>query len=172
MTRRRRGIFLIEMLPVLFALGIGGTLMAVGLASIQRSHKRVAEFSNRYASLNDFLRFISRDVRTATTVSLREGDGEDLQYVLAVGDTPRQVVYRFFEDRVERAGFEGDHVADKRWDATHAEFTLDVTRPAGGADAIVDLTVRWKRTAKDDPQPHRRFDVALRCAGEIYHESE
>lgn len=170
---RRRAVFLLEMLPVLLAVAVGGTLMAVGIAAILRSHNRIAQFGNRYAVLHDFLREIRDDVRTATDVTLRGGDDGELQQVLAVGHPPRQVLYRFFEGRVERVGFEADGVPDKQWDMKHTEVELGMERPAApGGDRVVNVTVLWHRSSKDNPEPRRRFEIALRCAVELRHEHE
>ena len=169
MTRRRRAVLLVEMITVLFMLSIGGSLMAVGLASIMRSQRRVAELDNRYAMTNDFLRCLFRDVRKATTASLREGDGAELQQVLVVGEFPRQVSYRFYKQHVERTGFEGDSQAAKLWSPMTADIGVTPVRSVVG-NALVDVTVFWGRTDAQDPEPNRRFDLAVRCAGELDHD--
>lgn len=171
MTHRRRAVFLVEMLSVMFMLAVGGSLIAAGLVSIHRSHKRVAELGNRYAVLNDFLRCLSRDVRMAKTANVRDGDGEDLLQILVIGETPARVSYRFYERHVERAGFEGDNVAAKRWDPMYAAVEILGGRPVEG-DAIVGVTVSWHRTDKNDPEPYRRFDAAVRCAGELSNDTD
>lgn len=170
---QRRAFFLLEMLPVFLAVAVGGTLMAVSIAAILRGHNRIAQFGNRYAVLHDFLREIRDDVRTATDVTLRGGDDGELQQVLAVGHPPQQVLYRFFEGRVERVRFEADGVPDKQWDMMHTEVKLGMERSATpGGDSVVNVTVLWHRSSKDNPEPRRRFEIALRCAGELRHEHE
>ncbi|MHC4696768.1 MAG: type II secretion system protein [Planctomycetota bacterium] len=166
MTRRRRAFLLVEMLTVMFMLAIGGTLMVVGLASIHRSHKRVAEFGNRYALLNDFLRCLSRDVRMAKTATVGDGEGEELRQTLVIGRMPERVLYRFYKGHVERAGFKGDSVAAKRWEPMSAAVKITGSRAVAG-ETIVSVTVSWPRTDKKDPEPNRRFDVAMRCNGEL-----
>lgn len=166
MIRRRRAVFLVEMLTVLLLMAVGGTLMAVGLASIQRSHKRVTAFSNRYSLLNDFLRCVSRDVRMSTTASLRDGDGEGLRQVLVIGEIPEQVTYRFYDRRVERTGFEGDSIAGKRWAPIPAAVKIAGDRARTGG-AVVSVTVTWDRADTDGLESNRRFDASVRCGGEL-----
>ena len=170
--RRRRGIFLIEMLTVLLCVTVGGTLMVVSLASILRNHRQIVELGNRYAVLNDFLRCIREDVRKAAGAELRDGDGAGVRQVLAIGEAPSQVLYRFGEERIQRVGFPGDPVTDKDWNMKHGVVTPGVEPPTGGGDAVVTVTVLWHRTSKDNPEPTRRFDVALRCTGETRHEHD
>ncbi len=169
MTRRRRAVLLVEMLTVLFMMSIGGSLMTIGLASIMRSQRRVADLDNRYAMTNDFLRCVFRDVRRATTASLHEGDGAELQQVLVVGEFPRQVSYRFYKQYVERTGFEGDSQAAKLWSPMTANPGVTPVQSDVGT-ALVDVTVFWGRTDAKDPEPNRRFDLAVRCAGELDHD--
>lgn len=166
MIRCRRAIFLVELLPVLLALAVAGNLLVVSLASIQRSHKRVAEFSNRYALLNDFLRCVSRDVRLATAASLRDGDSEELRQVLVIGESPKQVTYRFYARRVERTGFEGDSVAAKRWAPISAAVEVAGDRARKGG-AVVSVTVTWDRADTGGLESNRRFNVSVRCGGEL-----
>ena len=167
--RRRRAIFLIEMLPVLLAVAVGGGLMLVGLTSIIRSQRRVAELGNRYAVLNDFMRCLRSDVRAAADLDLRD-DNDGAQQVLAIGRPPQQVVYRFLEDRVERIGGTDDPVADKTWDMKHTVVQLDVEPPTGSRAPLVNVTVKWHQASDKDPQPRRRFDATLRCAREVRRE--
>ncbi len=165
MTSRRRAVFLVEMLTVLMILTAGGTLMAVGLASILRSHNRVAEFANRYAVLNDFLRCLSRDVRRATTASLHEGTGEGLRQVLVIGEMPPRVSYRFYQQHVERMGPEGGSALVKLWEPMSAE--VGIGGPSDTVGRVIRVTVYWRRTGAKDPDSDRRFDLSVRCAGEL-----
>ena len=166
MIRKRRAVFLVEMLTVILMVGVGGTLMAVGLGSMLRSQDRVVEFGNRFARTNDFLRCLKRDVRMATTATLREEHGEELRQVLWVGEPPTQITYRFFDHHVERSGGRADDDAAKLWSPMSAEISLM------GTDHVTDstgvsVTVFWRRTGARDPEPNRQFDLAVRCAGEL-----
>ncbi len=161
---RRRAIFLVEMLTVFLCVAIGGTLMTVGLASIVRSHRQIAGFANRYAVLNDFLQWIRHDVRTAEEITLRGGEGGDLQKVLVIGESPRQVLYRFYPGRVERVGFEDDTIADKYWEMKHTDVTIGVEQAGGSGDTVLNMTVQWHRSSKITPEPRRRFDITIRCS--------
>ena len=166
MTTRRRAVFLVEMLTVLLLVSVGGTLMAVGLTSVLRSQRRVAEAGNQYAVLNDFLRCLSRDVRAAETAELLNGDGEDLPQVLLIGVPPKRVSYEFYERYVERTGYEGDRVRGKRWNPMSAVTKVTEGR-SGAGGTIVSVTVSWTRADARDLKPNRRFDTAIRCAGEL-----
>ena len=169
--RRRRAMFLIEMLPVLLAVAVGGGLMLVGITSIIRSQRRVAELGNRYAVLNDFMRCLRADIRAATDLELRYDNDEALQ-VLAIGEPPQQIIYRFREDRVERIGGTDDPVADKTWGMEHTVVQLGLDPPTGNRAPLVNVTIEWHRASDKDPQPRRRFDATLRCAAEVRHESD
>ena len=167
MTHRRRGVLLVELLTVLFMVAIGGSLMVVAVTSILRSHKRVAEFDNRYAVLNDFLQCISRDVRSARIATLRDDDGENLRQVLIIGEAAKQVTYTFYDRHVERTGFEGDSMAAKSWDSLHVVVGIAQDPTRADRTPTVRLTVSWPRSDVDEIEPSRRFDAAIRCAGEL-----
>lgn len=166
---RRRAVFLIEMLTVVFCVAVGGTLMAVSIASIVRDHRRIVEFGGRYAVLNDFLRCLREDVRAASTAESSNGDDAEGKQILAIGEPRQRVLYSFVEDHIERVGFVDDPVADKVWNMKHATVTVGLEPPINGGDALVTVAVTWRRTARDDPAPSRRFEATLRCAGEIRH---
>jgi len=171
MTPRRRGYMLIEMLAVLIAVTVGGSLITAGILSIRRSQDRLAEFANRTALLNDFVQCLRRDVRAATAVRLREGDGEGSPRVLELSDASKHVTYLFDEQRVERVGSGDRAAAAKVWDPMMA--TVSVRGLDGEARrAVVSATVYWYRVKGDVPQPDRRFDFTVRCAGELYHETD
>ena len=170
MRTSRRAMFLIEMLPVLLAVAVGGTLMTVSIASILRSQKRVAELSNRYAILNDFIACLRQDVRAATELALEDGDGDNGERILVIDHGSRKIVYRFLDQHVERTGGEQDPVADKRWTFEHTDFDLALEPSPEGLITLVKVCVWWQRTAKDHPEPRRRFDVTMRCAGMLRHE--
>ena len=173
MTRRHRAYMLIEMLTVFLAVTVCTSLITLGILAIRRSQDRLAEFANRTALMNDFVQCLRRDVRAATTARLGDGESEAFPRVLELGDAPEHVTYLFHGqrvERVERVGADGRSVAPKVWDPMTA--TVSVTglgAEAGGA--IVSATVYWRKTKKDDPRPDRRFDVALRCVGELYDEA-
>ncbi|MBI1826348.1 MAG: type II secretion system protein [Planctomycetes bacterium] len=169
MIMNRRGVFLVEMLTVIVIVGIGGTLMAVGLASMLRSQKRVAEFGNQYAEINDFLRCFSRDVRQSTSVVTHETAGETVRQVVALNLPSGQLVYRFFEQKVEREARPG--IAPKSWTPliAHAEIVSGKSTSNGTG---VSIAVSWRRLGAKDPEPSRRIDRIVRCAGEIGHEDE
>lgn len=166
MRTRRRGFMLIEVLTILMILGIGGTLMAVALSSILRSQQRVADLSNHYAKVTDFIQCFSRDVRMSSTAVLSEGDGDDLRQVLVVGEPPCQVTFRFYSQRVERVGCMGSPVTTKLWTPLDVGVNK-IIGPFEAGGTAVDVTVRWHRTDKKDPEPDRRFDLIVRCAGEL-----
>ncbi len=168
MMRRHRAYMLIEMLTVLMAVAVSGSLITAGILAILRSQDRLAEFANRTAVMNDFVQCLRRDVRAATTARLKGGEG--LPRVLELGDEPEPVTYLFYEERVERVGMDDRAVAAKVWDPMTA--TVSVTGlGAETGEAIVSATVYWQKTKKDDPRPDRRFDFAMRCVGELYNEA-
>lgn len=171
MMPRRRAVLLVHMLTVLLLTATGGGLMMVGLVSILRGQKRVAEFGNRYTVLNDFLRCVSRDVRMATTAALEPDEEGGPRHTLVLGTPPNQVTYRFHDGRVERNGFEGDSVSTKRWAPMSATVSISGDRQPVGR-TIVSVRVSWFRNGADDPEPDRRFDLTVRCAGELGDDSD
>jgi hypothetical protein len=43
---------------------------------------------------------------------------------------------------------------------------------SGAERAAVSVTVHWRRSDAKDPEPNRRFDLVVRCAGELDHEED
>lgn len=163
MKFRRRGTFLVEMLTVIFMVGIGGTLMSVGLASLLRSQNRVATFGNQFARVNDFLGSLERDVRKATTATLHNTEGGEPRQILTLGETSTRVSYRFFENHVERS---------ERGTETLLSSISTRIGLVNGTDGRVgvNVIVLLPRSDGRDPEPHRQFHRLYRCAGAIYDE--
>lgn len=169
MIRKRRGVLLIEMITVILMVGVGGTLMAVGLVTMLRSQKRVVEFGNQFAATNDFLRCFSRDVRTGTTAAMQEPVGGDVRRVLMINTVSGQVVYRFDKQQVQREASPG--VAAKLWSPMTAEVAI-VSGPNVSGGVGINLSVSWFRGVAKDPGPNRRFDLFVRCGGELGYEEK
>lgn len=166
MKTRRRGIMLIEILTVVMIVGIGGTVMAAALNSILRSQRRVADFGNHYAVVSDFIQCFSQDVRRSTTAVLGDGDGDDLRQVLVMGEPSCQVSFRFYKQRVERMGCSGSPVSTKHWTSLDVKVDKIIAQPGNGGPAV-GVTIHWHRMDAEDPEPNRRFDMVVRCAGEL-----
>ena len=165
MICRRRGTFLVEMLTVIFMVGIGGTLMTVGLASLLRSQDRVVDFGNRFARVNAFLGSFERDVRAAGVVTLRDALDAEPRQELLLGEAPAQVRYRFFEDHVERAEQESIML----WSPMTARVEIERgTRPKDGV--AVGATVLFPPADRNAAEPGRHFQLLVRCADERRHE--
>ncbi len=166
MTRSRsRAFMLMEMLVVLLLILVGSGLITVGLASIVKSHKRIADFSNRYALVNDFLDTLRADVREGTAVEWVEGDDAAPRDLRITGG-PQTVLYRTLADIVERSG--ADDGVNKRWDMKHTDVRLQIESGSAGVD-LVQVTVQWHKKDRYDPQPSRRFAAVARCVGETSH---
>lgn len=170
MKERRRGYLLIEMLTVIVMITVGGSLITLGLAAIFKSQQRVAAADNRYAIMDDFLRSFSSDVRAATLATVREGSETSPQQILVIGEAPRELVYELFEDHITRKVTNGGH-QEKMWRAISAKVTVETVEASNSA-TLVSVTVLWHRSDAQDPEPHRRFDLTLRCAGELDHDEE
>lgn len=167
MTRgRSRAFMLMEMLVVLLLILVGSGLITVGLASIVKSHKRIADFSNRYALVNDFLDTLRADVREGTAVEWVEGDDDAAPRALRITGGPKTVLYRTLADSVERSG--ADDGVNKRWDMTHTDVAIQIESGSAGVD-LVQVTVQWHKKDRYDPQPSRRFRAVARCVGETSH---
>ncbi len=166
---RRRGVFLVELLTVLMLVMAGGTLAAVGLASLVRSHSRVARFDNRQAQISDLAATLSRDVRRAETAQLIDQRDDGVRQELWIGKEPRRVTYRFFDHHVERTGFHEDAEASTAWEGLSAMVGVE-RGPLDRGHVVVSVTVYWPRLDRDDVEPDRRLDFAVRCAGETSHE--
>lgn len=169
MIQIRRGIFLVEMLTVIFMVGIGGTLMAVGLASLLRSQDRVVASGNRFTQVNDFLRTVKRDVRMSAVATLSESQGEGPRQILLLGEPPTQITYRFFGNHVERSGRIAGNNAKNSWSPMIAQIGVESAVDSRALTGV-EVTVFVPRTGKSDPDPARRFDFLVRCAGELNHE--
>jgi len=165
MILKRRGTFLVEMLTVIFMVGIGGSLMTVGLASLLRSQDRVVAFGNRLARVDAFLTSFERDVRTAGVVTLRDAQDEEPRQELLLGEPTAQVRYRVFEDHVERTA----QGSEQLW--SPMTVRMEIERGMGpGAGVAVGATVFLPRTDHHDPEPRRQFHVLVRCADERRHD--
>jgi hypothetical protein len=156
---------LVEILGVLVMVAASGGLITAGILSVRYAQQRIADSANRTALTDDFIRCLSRDVRRASTARVRDPDAEDVRVVLEVGGASDQVTYRFFENRVERAASPDGTVAQKLWEPMTATVSV-VGEDTAQMDVVVSATVFWHKTKKDDPRSNRRFDVAVRCAGE------
>ena len=66
-----------------------------------------------------------------------------------------------------RVGCERDPVADKQWTFERTDFSVILESSPDGRSPLVKMTVWWHRVDKKDPEPPRRFDVTVRCAGEL-----
>lgn len=170
MNFKRRGVFLVEMLTVVLMVGVGGTLMAVALASMLKSQERVARLGDRFATTNDFIHCIRDDVRSGAAVQLQtfsHADSDQPRQLLTITRSSGPLSYRFFAKHVEREGGPGGESA-KSWTPLAAEAS--VANDANGTEGHgVKVIVRWQRDGHDDPDPSRRFDLFVRCAGELHH---
>jgi len=170
MIRRRPAYMLVEILAVLLLVGAGLSLVTAALHSIRYAQRRITDSANRTALTEDFLRCLARDVRQGSTARIRTADSEDGHTELTIADASTTVMYKFFENRVERAASLDGTVAPKRWEAITATASVE----GGGAKQadVVRATVFWHMTDRYDPRADRRFDVAVRCAGERYHDAD
>lgn len=155
---RRRGVFLVEMLTVLFMVGVGGALMAVGFASMMKSQKRVSDFGNQRARIEDLLDCFRNDVRSGTTALLRAG----AEPVLVLSGPAGQISYRCFGTSVERTS----RGVSKLWNQMPSVLSL-VNPDQDGIATAVSISLYWPRTDSQDPEPNRRFDVVVQCAGAL-----
>ena len=102
----------------------------------------------------------------ATTATLRREEDVEPGQVLVLGEPPRQISYRFFNQHVERSGGQEGDDAAKLWSPMSAEISLISTDHVTGSTGV-SVTVFWRRTGAKDPEPNRRFDLFVRCAGEL-----
>lgn len=171
MKSRRRGVFLVEMLTVLLLLGAGTTLMAVAIGSMFHSQQRLARAGNRFAQVNDLLTTVSRDVRRSTSAVVEQGQTAGVKLLrLTLGDN-QDLVYRLSATAVERDALATADVAPKSWPGIKAEARILPASSEGGGRAV-SVTVHWSREDTRDPEPNRRFDLVVRCAGEHTDEAE
>jgi len=169
MTQKRPAFVLVEMLAVLFVVAAGLSLVTAGLHSIRYAQRRIADSANRTALTDDFLRCLTDDIRHATSAHVESGDAEGGYTELALEGTSPRVTYRFFGDRVERAASPRGTLAPKQWAPITA--TVSASGDDGAAHTnLVSATVLWHMTDRYDPRADRRFDVAVRCVGERYHD--
>ena len=153
---RRRGVFLVEMLTVILMVGVGGALITVGFASMLKSQKRVTDFGNQRARIEDFLDCIRKDVRSGTTALLRA----DAEPVLLLNGPAGQISYRCFGTSVERTS----RGVSKLWNQMPAALGL-VNPDQDGFASAVSISLHWPRTDAQDPEPNRRFDIVVHCTG-------
>lgn len=165
--KRHRAFMLMEMLVVVMLTLAGTGLITMGLASIIKSHKRIASLGNRYALVNDFLDTLRTDVRAGTAVAWIDGDDAATRQLQITGGAPT-VLYRIVAGGVER--IDGGLIV-KQWDMQHTEVTLQIeSDPA--SDDLVRVTVLWHQKNRYDPDASRQFVATLRCVGEVSHAPE
>lgn len=162
--KRHRAFMLMEMLVVVMLTLAGTGLITMGLASIIKSHKRIANLSNRYALVNDFFDTLRADVRAGTAVAWIDGDDAAPRQLQITGGT-QSVLYRILVDSVER--IDGGHIV-KQWDMQHTDVTLQIESDRASED-LVRVSVLWHQKNKYDPDASRRFAATLRCVGELSH---
>jgi hypothetical protein len=171
MKTRKRAVFLVEMLTVTLLLGVGSTLMVVAFGSMFHSQQRLAVFASRYAQVTDLLSNLTRDVRrsTAAQVEDRVDDGNAVLRLTLDGGKP--LTYRFSAQGIGRDGSAESKFAAKSWAGCHGEVHVVNASEEGTGGAVV-ITLRWIRGDARDPEPNRRFDLVVRCAGEHTDEAE
>jgi len=164
MSHRRRGVLLVELLTVILLVGVGGTLMAVGISSIIRSQKRVAEFGNEFAVINDFLQCFSSDVRRSSSISMSENADQDGGQTVILTTPTGRTTYRLSAQSVAREGLPGS--LPKNWNPMIASVAIISNSPSSKGEGV-RLAITWPRKDAKDPEPKRRFDLVVRCEEEF-----
>jgi len=161
------------MLTVLFAIGVGGTLATMAVASLLSAHVQVADFTNRYAVLNDLLEWIRCDVRQASSMELIDNGPDETAQTLTLRSSTGTTVYNVYADRVSRSQDVAGPTCQKSWGRLVGLVKLVLDHPGPGGSPVLHVTVMWRNEEKSTgqwPVPHRRFDLAIYCAGEMPHE--
>ncbi len=175
---RQPAVFLVEMIVVLFAITLGGTLITMGVYAVMRNERAVGALQNRYAVTHSILHRLRADVRAGSSVTVAHDGGDRRPQLsetpsggvsggqgrLAIKSPIGEVVYVFFEDRVDRFPDAHTQDPDQQWTIPDATFQV---RPGLGGDNVtmVVVTVKWKPPKAETPESSRRFDLAIRCAG-------
>ncbi|MCH9002671.1 MAG: type II secretion system protein [Planctomycetes bacterium] len=175
---RQPAVFLIEMMVVLFVITLGGTLITMGVYAVMRNQRAVVKLQNRYAVTHSILHRLRADVRAGSSVTVAHAGGDQGpqlseassgwasggQARLVIKSPTRDIVYVFYEDRVDRFSDAHTQIPDQQWTLHGATFQV---RPGLGDDnaTMLLVTVRWKPPKAETPESSRRFDLALRCAG-------
>lgn len=175
---RQPAVFLVEMLVVLFMITLGGTVITMGVHAVMRNQRAVGKLQNRYAITHSILQRLRADVRAGSSVTLAHSEGGERpqlseassgwasggQERLVIKSPTRDIIYVFHEDRVDRFPDAFAPNPDQQW--TLNDATFQVQPGLGGDNATMLLvTVKWNATRDETPEPSRRFDLALRCAG-------
>ncbi|MCH9034499.1 MAG: type II secretion system protein [Planctomycetes bacterium] len=175
---RRPAVFLLEMMVVLFVITLGGTLITMGVYAVMRNQRAVGKLQNRYAVTHSILHRLRADVRAGSSVTVAHAGGDRRPQLseassgwasggqgrLAIKSPTGDVVYVFYEDRVDRFPDAHAQNPDQQWTLHGATFQV---RPGLGGDnaTMLLVTVRWKPPKAETPESSRRFDLAIRCAG-------
>ena len=177
-TYRRSAVFLIEMMAVLFMITLGGTVITMGVYAVMRNQRAVGQLQNRYAVTHSILHRLRADVRAGSSVTVAHAGGDQRPQLseassgwasggqgrLAIKSPTGDVVYVFYEDRVDRFPDAHTQNPDQQWTLHGATFQV---RPGLGGDnaTMLLVTVRWKPPKAETSESSRRFDLAIRCAG-------
>lgn len=161
----RRAFVLLEMLTTLLLVLVGGTLVTVGLASILKANNRAAELSNRYSIMSDMAARFRRDFRGAQRMSYTRSSDESPETELVLTGPAGKIVYLFAEGQLNRSGPEPAGTAV--WPLEYTEVAGSVETSTDGEPAVFHLTIIWKKRKKEVQEFGRRFDLVLRCGGEL-----
>lgn len=175
---RQPAVILVEMLVVLFAITLGGTIITMGVYAVMRNQRAVGKLQNRYAVTHSILHRLRADVRAGSSVTVAQRGGDRRPQLseapsgwvsggqgrLAIKSPTDEVVYVFYEDRVDRFPDAHTPIPDQQWTLHGATFHV---RPGLGGDnaTLLLVTVGWKPSKAETPASSRRFDLAIRCAG-------
>ncbi len=177
-TYRRSAVFLVEMLVVLFLITLGGGLITMGVYAVMRNQRAVGKLQNRYAVTHSILHRLRADVRAGSSATVAYSEGGERPQLskassgrasggqgrLVIKLPTRDIIYVFHEDRIDH--FPGAHTPDPDQQWTLKDAAFQVQAGLGGDNATMLLvTVNWNATRDETPEPSRRFDLALRCAG-------
>ncbi len=162
--RRRKAVVIVEMLTMVMVILITGGLVMLSLEALLEAHDRVADRSNRYATISDLLTTLRADVRQADTAEFGTATTDDgAQQVLTLRRADGDVVYRTSGHRVTRSSGAANG-AFCEWD--DPDLTVrwpDASAPAG---KLVRMVLTWNPTRPHDTAPVVEFDITIATAGE------
>ena len=157
---------------------LGGTVITMGVYAVMRNQRAVGQLQNRYAVTHSILQRLRADVRAGSSVAVANAGGDRRPQLsvassgwasggrarLVIKSPTRDIVYVFYEDRVDRFPNAQTPNPDQQWTLHGATFHVQAGLGVDNATMLL-ITVRWNVPKAETPESSRRFDLAIRCAG-------
>ncbi len=153
--RRRRAMFLINLLATLMlAVVVSYTAMVIVTTAL-RSQILVGQRVSEYATMNDLMDSLRSDVRRASNMTVSDSDGK--QTVTLTGPA-LDVLYVLDEHEIVRRDRSTASARQNRGGEWRLAFaTVEVS----GERDVLNLSLRWGGVSKKEVDPSREWNLSM-----------